>query len=505
MIPVSTDYIENIIAQIRQFRSRATITMDAFSQLTPITNSITTNLLNKIQGSTVENPNIAQYAKASSLQIPTGSWTILTQGYYNAIMTADDNPFDVHAATASQYAQMLFKFDLVTLFERQFGTSFWQGGTTLAEKITVLKQYLNDMTFHWKGYGMGVSTPGTAYQPPVTTYDNVRYIRDYANGSNVNAFNYWNEVQALTAGAVNRAQGKTPTISSGTLTNPANLTDGTKTTYGYESSGNGIQKYVQIDLGAIYNDITQIKIIHYYLDTRTFHGTKTQYSSDGTNWTTVYDSSVSGEYLEPADGSGKTYAVHSTTTPEVPATNDVISYQCGITYWNATTQAWQWSAVHAPSNQVNTDNSFPVSDIANIIGSDGFAYFTVYTQYQSTATTPADLFTDYIELDMNIVFSATRQYLDDVIMKMNIVEEISVLNDAVPSNELQITLNNKSGDFDVITFNNITEVLANRPNILCELGLVYDKPSGINYLLNPTLDNFINSTTIADNWSAWNG
>ncbi len=464
MIPVSTEYIESVTAQTRQFKSRATITMDAFSQLPTTTDTNITNFSGKVVGSTVENPNIAKFAKQNAVQTPTGTWTDMQQSYTNAIMTADNNPFDVHATISGNYAQMMFKFDLVTLFERKYGTSYWQGGTTLAEKIAILKTYAKNLNFHWRGYGSGVSQAG---QPAVTTYNNVRYIRDYENGNSVNANNYWNEIQALTAGGTNRAAGKTPTISSGTLTNGVNITDGNLSNYGYEASGNGVAKYVQIDLGAVYNDITQIKIVHYYADGRTFHGTKTQISADGTNWTTLFDSAVSGEYVETS--AGKTYAVPSTTTP---ATNDVVSYQVGITYWNASTNAWMWSAVRAPQNTVITDNVLTVADVTNLLGSDGFVIFTAYTQYPATATTPADLFTDYVELDFDIVFSTTRQYQDDVIMRFNVVEDISILNDSVPSNELTLTLNNNSGDFDLLTMQSMLQIIASRPHIFLELGLV---------------------------------
>lgn len=131
-----------------------------------------------------------------------------------------------------------------------------------------------------------------------------RYIRDYLNGSTANLNNYWNEIKAM-SGTVNRAAGKLPTISSGTLTNAVNVTDGNNTTYGYEASGNGVAKYVQIDLGAVYSDIDNIQVIHYYLDGRTHHATKTQISEDGVTWTTLFDSAVSGEYVETS--AGKTY------------------------------------------------------------------------------------------------------------------------------------------------------------------------------------------------------
>lgn len=122
-----------------------------------------------------------------------------------------------------------------------------------------------------------------------------RYIRDYANGSTVNTGNHWIEIQAINNLGVNVAKGKV--VSGSGLTNGTLVTDG-NTSGSYASGG----KYVQIDLGAIYEDIDCLKIWHYYSDSRTYHGTKTQISIDGVNWTTVFDSAVSGEYKESKYG-----------------------------------------------------------------------------------------------------------------------------------------------------------------------------------------------------------
>jgi phage minor structural protein len=149
------------------------------------------------------------------------------------------------------------------------------------------------------------------------TFAGFRYIRDYLNGNTVNAYNYWNEIEAWT-GLTDRCAGIAPTISSGTMTNPNNITNQNHADYGYESSGNGVAKYVQIDLGTVHTDIDTIKIFHYYADGRTFHGTKTQVSADGVTWTTIFDSAVSGEYAETS--AGKTY------TPASVATGTLIQF-----------------------------------------------------------------------------------------------------------------------------------------------------------------------------------
>lgn len=157
---------------------------------------------------------------------------------------------------------------------------------------------------------IAVPTDGASMQHSLTNDQtfSVRYIRDTLNGNTVNLNNYWNEIKAM-AGATNRAQGKLPTISSGTLTNGVNITDGTVSTYGYEASGNGVAKQLTVDLGAVYNDIDSINIVHYYADARTFHGTKTEISTDNVTWTTLYDSAVSGEYVETS--AGKTFTTNT--------------------------------------------------------------------------------------------------------------------------------------------------------------------------------------------------
>ncbi|MBE6051899.1 MAG: discoidin domain-containing protein [Clostridium sp.] len=125
----------------------------------------------------------------------------------------------------------------------------------------------------------------------------VRYIRDWLNGSTASSNNLWNMIQAWNNTGIDRASGKT-VISNLAITNPTYATDDD---YATNASGTGKQ-YVQIDLGKVYEDIDVIKVWHYYIDGRTFHGTKTEISSDGTHWTTLFDSSISGEYAENRNG-----------------------------------------------------------------------------------------------------------------------------------------------------------------------------------------------------------
>jgi len=76
----------------------------------------------------------------------------------------------------------------------------------------------------------------------------------------------------------------------------------------------------------------------------------------------------------------------------------------------------------------------------------------------------------------NILNSAL--YGDDRIVRFSIVEEVSVLSDQIPSNELQLTMHNSDGIFNFLNFANMQSILASKPTIKVELGLVINNPDG---------------------------
>jgi phage minor structural protein len=147
----------------------------------------------------------------------------------------------------------------------------------------------------------------------------VRYIRDWSGGSTANTANHWVEIQAIDHSGQNRALGKTPT-TNGTPngTYPlSRVTDGTIDTNQYASVSGTNPLYVQIDLGATY-DIGRIVVHKYWADARTYYNIKTEVSSDGVNWRTIWDNDAwAGRYKENANGHTRmpyingTISVHS--------------------------------------------------------------------------------------------------------------------------------------------------------------------------------------------------
>lgn len=78
------------------------------------------------------------------------------------------------------------------------------------------------------------------------------------------------------------------------------VTDGNINYSSYYSGGGG-RISVTVDLGSA-QSISTVKVWHYYGNARTYNDTKTEVSTDNTNWTTVFDSADDGTYVETSAG-----------------------------------------------------------------------------------------------------------------------------------------------------------------------------------------------------------
>lgn len=132
---------------------------------------------------------------------------------------------------------------------------------------------------------------------------NVRYIRDWLFGNNNDKENRFVECKVLTSSGTNLANGLTARAYKSDLTEVtgvANLsyyTDELVNNYVY----NADVSMLQLDLGSTRADVEAIQIFHYFEDGRKYT-TKLEISEDGTNWITVYDSDIDGQYIETEDG-----------------------------------------------------------------------------------------------------------------------------------------------------------------------------------------------------------
>ena len=126
----------------------------------------------------------------------------------------------------------------------------------------------------------------------------VRYIRDWSTGNSKNTGNHWVELRAVDAGGTNRALNKSVS-SNGSTSSFARLTDGNTDYNQYGSSDNGTSPaYAQVDLGAVY-DLHYFDVMRYYGDARYYKDIKTEVSTNGSTWRTIWDNSkMAGNFYE---------------------------------------------------------------------------------------------------------------------------------------------------------------------------------------------------------------
>lgn len=140
----------------------------------------------------------------------------------------------------------------------------------------------------------------------------IKYVRDWSNGSTANTGNHWVEVEVKKADGTNVARGLTATTDYSSGISSANyITDGSANTNNYAGVGSELQ-HVKLEL-AEPTLIKDVKVWHYFSDSRTYHETKTEVSVDGIEWIVVFDSAVSGEYAEASAGKN-----HDLSLIEVP-------------------------------------------------------------------------------------------------------------------------------------------------------------------------------------------
>jgi len=131
-----------------------------------------------------------------------------------------------------------------------------------------------------------------------TDLNNVRYIKDCINGSSLNSYDAWVELQAIKNGN-NIAKNKqvTSTGSENASYPYSRITDGDITTTNFADGTNTGNQCITIDLGQNY-DLDEIAVWHYFEDGRMYNNNVTSVSSDNSNWTEV----MNYDAVETANG-----------------------------------------------------------------------------------------------------------------------------------------------------------------------------------------------------------
>jgi hypothetical protein len=165
----------------------------------------------------------------------------------------------------------------------------------------------------------------------------------------------------------------------------------------------------------------------------------------------------------------------------LPTTNGTFTNAVNITDGNDTTYGYAWAGLTYAQIDLGTVRT----DIDKIqvihFYADGRTFYDSKTEVSADGETwitlrDSSIDGTYVETANGQIFTPNKEtlkvYEDDTIMKMRILEEMSTLNESLPANELQLTMNNKNGDFDLLSFSNMQKVLASKPTIKTELGLL---------------------------------
>ena len=181
MIPVSTEYVQNVYANVRQFKARVRVqfpehesnlkdrfTIDFSDHVnTPNTYPWTGNL----------------YRMRNSVEMPF-HWNEFSGGVepadisYNKFKYWDGTYLETWVSSG-YYAAHLWSFDMIHVLTEKLGSNIFEKGSTLAEKISQAKKILEKITFQWIGRVKGPSNSTRAFigawseksqQPNFTNY-----------------------------------------------------------------------------------------------------------------------------------------------------------------------------------------------------------------------------------------------------------------------------------------------------------------------------------------------
>lgn len=102
------------------------------------------------------------------------------------------------------------------------------------------------------------------------------------------------------------AEGGCVNVALGASSPSSIIVDGNTNSSSYYSMSPGLQSVTLTLAGTHY--ISSVKVWHYYTGSRTYNGSKTEISEDGSNWVKIFDSATAGTYQETSAGKTHTFS-----------------------------------------------------------------------------------------------------------------------------------------------------------------------------------------------------
>lgn len=112
------------------------------------------NMENKVNASTVENPHSSKVGNAASLLSPSSITGEIATTEYAKITSLDGTVYGYGPKVSGMIAQQLFQFDIIQAIERNVGRI---PRPDTAGKVQWVKDNANTFTFNWYGYGSAPS------------------------------------------------------------------------------------------------------------------------------------------------------------------------------------------------------------------------------------------------------------------------------------------------------------------------------------------------------------
>jgi hypothetical protein len=175
---------------------------------------------------------------------------------------------------------------------------------------------IKTLLLYWKdglhpNYGLALESTASGYR-----YNSYCYSRQYSNGEYAPYIyvEYGTPSEYAIPNAKNISQGKLlSTLSANTATTSirkVNLTNGVIDTDIYidvSASTDAQPVKLTLDLGHVCK-VCMIKVWHYFADSRIYNNSIVEVSENGTDWTTIFDSAISGTYAETMEGKEHAFA-----------------------------------------------------------------------------------------------------------------------------------------------------------------------------------------------------
>ena len=186
-----------------------------------------------------------------------------------------------------------------------------KAGEKLYFNVGGMKKTFNCCSKQGDKQGSGGATDVRVYDENTKPSKKYRYVRNTINGSSANSASHWVEIKVYDISGNVISKGKSVTYSGegphyGTSGTTISLvTDGDTTTSKYFGL-NGVNPYVEVDLGAEY-EISKVEVWHYFGDSRIYYDQKTELLTEGKKEKdTIYTSAESGTYKESSSGKSMT-------------------------------------------------------------------------------------------------------------------------------------------------------------------------------------------------------